>query len=165
MFSGGMETFNRARKLAQEELRFANANPDAAMARGRSDYNMSDQANPGGNDWRKALSDFEEFEELSETWSPGRQALWNLTKTTANWNRKSWNRWGIHQMYSADGFVKSMMASANARGGAYDKLFQENGVCAESQGFESWIISVLGLFRLKDGFLCKRLSFLIKTVS
>ena len=127
MFSGGLETFNRARKLAQEELRFANANPDAAMARGRTDYNMSDQANPGGNDWRKALSDFEEFEELSETWSPGRQALWNLTKTTANWNRKSWNRWGTHQMYSSDGFVKSMMASANARGGAYDKLFQENG--------------------------------------
>ncbi len=127
MFSGGMETFNRARKLAQEELRFANANPDAAMARGRSDYNMSEQANPGGNDWRKSLSDFEEFEEMSETWSLGKQAIWNITKTTANWNRKSWNRWGVHTMYSADGFVKSMMGSASARGQAFDQLFQETG--------------------------------------
>ena len=127
MFSGGMETFNRARKLAQEELRFANANPDAAMARGRSDYNMTEQANPGGNDWRKALADFEEFEELSETWDIGKKAIWNLTKTTANWNRKSWNRWGIHQMYSADGFVRSMMQTANARGKAFDELMQVNG--------------------------------------
>ena len=128
-FSGGIETFKRARKLAQEELRFANANPDAAMARGRADYNQSEMANPGGNDCRKSLADFEEMEEMSETWDIGKQAIWNLTKTTANWNRKSWNRWGIHQMYSADGFVKSMMASMNSRGKAFDELYEKgNGV-------------------------------------
>ena len=107
------------------------------MARGRSDYNTSEAANPGMNDWRKALSDFEEFEELSETWSPGRQAIWNLTKTTAYWNRKSWNRWGVHSMYSADGFVKSMMASANARGKAYDQLFQESGGSIKKSEFQA----------------------------
>ena len=52
-FSGGLEVFQRAKNMALEELRFANANPDAAMARGRADYNQSEMANPGGNDWRK----------------------------------------------------------------------------------------------------------------
>ena len=30
--------------------------------------------------WQKSLADFEEMEELSETFGPGRKALWNLTK-------------------------------------------------------------------------------------
>ena len=133
-FSGGLEVFQRAKNMALDELRFANANPDAAMARGRADYNQSEMANPGGNDWRKSLAEFEEMEEMSETWDIGKQAIWNLTKTSANWNRKSWNRWGIHQMYSADGFVKSMMASANSRAKAFDELYQaNNGVISKDQ--------------------------------
>ena len=126
-FSGGIEVFKRARKMQMEEWRFANANPDAAMARGRSDYNQSSAANPMGNDWRKSLAEFEEFEEMSENWDIGKQMIWNATKGLAWWNRKSWNRWGIHMMYGADGFMKSMMASFNSRTRAYDELFQQNG--------------------------------------
>ena len=125
-YSGFMETFQRARKMAAEEWRFANANPDAAMARGRKDWNLSEGANPGANDWRKNLREFEEFEELSETWGPGKQAIWNLTKGATWWNRKNWNRWGVHAMYSADGFAKSVMASGNARGKAFDALYQKS---------------------------------------
>ena len=40
---------------------------------------------------------------LSETFSPGRKALWNLTKGLHTWNRKGMNRWGVNAMYSADG--------------------------------------------------------------
>ena len=126
-FSGGMEVFERARKLALSEWRFANANPDAAMARGRADYNQSSSANPSGNDWKKSLAEFEEFEEMSESWDLGKQMIWNMTKGLAYWNRKSWNRWGVHTMYGADGFVKSMMASFNSRTRAYDELLAKNG--------------------------------------
>ena len=82
----------------------------------------------------KSLAEFEEMEEMSKTWDIGKKAIWNLTKGTAYWNRQSWNRWGIHQMYSADGFVKSMMASANARAKAFDELYQaNNGVINQAQ--------------------------------
>ena len=124
-FSGGIETYRRALKMAREEWRFANANPDAAMARGRSDYNATDTTLQG-NDYRKALVDYETFEELSETWDLGKQGLWNLTKGAAFWNRKAFNRWGIHGMYSGDGFLKSMIASMNSRGKAYEQLVQQN---------------------------------------
>ena len=124
-FSGGMETYRRAAKMARDDLRFANANPDAAMARGRADYNSADTRSMG-QDYRKALSDYETFEELSETWDIGKKALWNLTKGLAFWNRKAFNRWGIHGMYAADGFLKSTIASMNSRGKAFDTLIQRN---------------------------------------
>lgn len=134
-FSGGLETFKRARKLAMDEWRFANANPDAAMARGRSDYNQSQGKEPLGTDWRKSLAEFEEFEELSETWDIGKQMIWNATKTVAYWNRKSWNRWGVHTMYGADGMVKSMMASFNSRTRAFDELLMNGDGTATKADF------------------------------
>ena len=111
--------------MARDEWKFATANPDAAMARGRKDYDFSD-ANAG---WKQTLADYDEMEELSETFSPGRKALWNLTKGLHTWNRKGMNRWGVNAMYGADGFVKSMMASLDSRFKAYDKVVSEtNGV-------------------------------------
>ncbi len=136
-FSGGMEVFQRARSLAMSEWRFANANPDAAMARGRADYNQSSAANPAGSDWKKSLSEFEEFEEMSESWDLGKQMIWNATKTLAYWNRKSWNRWGLHTMYGADGFVKSIMSSFNSRTRAYDELMQTNGGAFTKSEFQA----------------------------
>ena len=123
------ETLRRASKMARDEWRFVNSNPDAAMARGRKDYDFSD-ANTG---WKQTLADYEEMEELSETMRPGRKALWDLTKGTHSWNRKNFNRWGVNAMYSADGFVKSMMASMDSRFKAYDKAVSEtNGVLNKS---------------------------------
>ena len=66
------------------------------------------------------MADFEEMEELSETFGPGRKALWNATKGLNTWNRKNFNKWGVNAMYSADGFVKSVMASLDSRFKAYD---------------------------------------------
>ena len=83
------------------------SNPEAAMARGRKDYDFTD----ANKDCCKTLADYEEMEELSETFGPGRKALWNMTKGLDAWNKKNFNRWGVNAMYSADGFVKSMMAS------------------------------------------------------
>lgn len=133
-FSGGLETFSRARRLAMDEWRFANANPDAAMARGRADYNQSEGANPLGNDWRKSLAEFEEFEEMSESWDLGKKMIWNATKVVAYWNRQSYNRWGVHTMYVADGMVKSMMASFNSRTRAFDQLLMDgDGAVTKAQ--------------------------------
>lgn len=119
------ETLRRASKMARDEWKYAWQNPEAAMKRGRADYDFSD-ANTG---WKQTLADFEEMEELYETMSPGRKALWNLTKSLSTWNKKSFNKWGVHAMYSADGFVKSMMASLDSRYKAYDAaVMKNNGV-------------------------------------
>ena len=105
------ETLRRASKMARDEWKFAWSSPEAAMARGRKDYDFTD----ANKDWGQTLRDYEEMEALSETFSPGRKALWNMTKGLNAWNRKSFNRWGVNAMYSADGFVKSVMASLDSR--------------------------------------------------
>ena len=76
------ETLRRASKMARDEWKYAWQNPEAAMARGRADYDFSDT----NKDFKQTLADFEEMEELSETMSPGRKALWNATKRTSYWN-------------------------------------------------------------------------------
>ena len=132
-FGQVQETLRRASKMAREEWKFAMSNPDAAMARGRADYDFSD----ANMSWQKSLADFEEMEELSETFGPGRKALWNLTKGLSGWNRKTFNRWGVNAMYSADGFVKSMMASLDSRFKAYDLAVSEtNGVLDKAKFIE-----------------------------
>ena len=119
------ETLRRASKMARDEWKFVNSSPEAAMARGRKDYDFTD-ANKGA---AQTLADYEEMEALSETFSPGRKALWNMTKGLDKWNKKNFNRWGINAMYSADGFVKSMMASLDSRFKAYDQAVSAtNGV-------------------------------------
>lgn len=124
-FSQVQETLRRASKMARDEWKFVTSNPEAAMARGRKDYDFTD-ANKGA---AQTLADYEEMEALSETFSPGRKALWNLTKGLDKWNKKNFNRWGINAMYSADGFVKSMMASMDSRFKAYDQAVSAtNGV-------------------------------------
>ena len=67
------ETMRRASKMARDEWKFVNSSPEAAMARGRKDYDFTD-ANTGA---AQTLADYEEMEALSETFSPGRKALWN----------------------------------------------------------------------------------------
>ena len=132
-FGQVQETFRRATKMARDEWKFVNENPGAAMARGRKDYDFSD-ANTG---WERTLSDYEEMEALSETFGPGRKALWNLTKGLNSWNRRNMNRWGVNAMYSADGFIKSMMASLDSRFKAYDKAVSEtNGVLDKAKFVE-----------------------------
>ena len=124
-FSQVQETLRRASKMARDEWKFVTSNPEAAMARGRKDYDFTD-ANTSA---AKTLADYEEMEALSETFSPGRKALWNLTKGLDKWNKKNFNRWGINAMYSADGFVKSIMASLDSRFKAYDQAVSAtNGV-------------------------------------
>ncbi len=122
-FSQLRETIRRATAMARSEWRFANANPNSAMKRGRKDYDFSAQ---GTSDPKKTLADFEELEELSETFSPGRKALWNATKWLNTWNGRNFNRWGINAMYSADGFLKSVMASFDSRLKAYDDVIAQN---------------------------------------
>ena len=51
-----------------DDLRFSNSNPNAARARGRKDYQF-DESRSTGKDFRDDLRDFEELEELSETFS------------------------------------------------------------------------------------------------
>ena len=152
-FGQVQETLRRASKVAREEWKFVNANPEAAMARGRKDYDFGD-ANAG---WKQTMADYDEMEELSETFSPGRKALWNLTKGLNTWNRKNFNKWGVHAMYSADGFVKSVMASLDSRFKAYDKVVSEtNGVLDKAKfvelekGFYNEAFDAEGL--LKEGY-------------
>ena len=66
--------------MARDEWKYA-WQTLAAMARGRKDYDFSD-ANTG---YKQTLLT-EEMEELSETFSPGRKALWNATKGISYWN-------------------------------------------------------------------------------
>ena len=127
------ETLRRASKMARDEWKFVTSNPEAAMARGRKDYDFTD-ANTSA---AKTLADYEEMEALSETFSPGRKALWNLTKGLDKWNKKNFNRWGINAMYSADGFVKSIMASLDSRFKAYDQAVSAtNGVLDKAKFVE-----------------------------
>ena len=147
------ETLRRASKMARDEWKYAWQNPEAAMARGRADYDFSD-ANTG---FSKTLADFEEMEELSETMGPGRKALWNVTKGISYWNRKNFNKWGVNAMYSADGFVKSVMASLDSRYKAYDAaVMKNNGVFSKAefdkleQGFYDEAFDADGM--LKDGY-------------
>ena len=132
-FSQIQETLRRASKMARDEWKFVNSNPEAAMARGRADYDFTD----ANTDATKTLADYKEMEELSETFSPGRKALWNMTKGFDKWNKRNLNRWGINAMYSADGFIKSMMASLDSRFKAYDKAVSEtNGVLDKAKFVE-----------------------------
>ena len=62
-FGQFQETLRRASKMARDEWKFARSNPEAAMARGRADYNFIDP----NTDWKQTLADFEEMEELSQT--------------------------------------------------------------------------------------------------
>ena len=114
------ETLRRASAMAVSEWKFARANPEAAMRRGRADYNFAD----ANADWKQTLADYEEMEALSQTemFGKGRKAIWDMTKGLNSWNKKSFNTWGVHAMYSADGFLKSMTASMSSRFKAYDKL-------------------------------------------
>ena len=147
------ETLRRASKMARDEWKYAWQNPEAAMARGRADYDFSD-ANTG---YKQTLADFEEMEELSETFSPGRKALWNATKGLSYWNHQNFNKWGVHAMYSADGFVKSVMASLDSRYKAYDAaVMKNNGVFSKAefdkleQGFYDEAFDADGM--IKDGY-------------
>ena len=121
------ETWRRASKMARDEA-LANANPDAAMARGRKDYDFSPERA------KSTLAEFEEMEELAETFGPGRKAL-NATKVLNYWNGKNLNRWGVNAMYSADGFLKSMMASFDSRLKAYDDVMLKNNGAFKRQDF------------------------------
>ena len=156
-FGQVQEALRRATSVARMEWKYANTNPEAAMARGRADYDFSDAGTSG--DWKKSLSDFEEMEALYQTdaFGPGRKALWNLTKQLNSWNHKNFNRWGVNVMYSADGFVKSMMASLDSRYKAYDAaLTQNNGVFNKAdfikleQGFYNEAFDADGV--LKEGY-------------
>ena len=69
-----------------------------AMARGHLNYDFSD----ANTDAIKTLV-ITKMEALSETFGPGRKALWNMTKGLDKWNKQNFNRWGINAMYSADG--------------------------------------------------------------
>ena len=132
-FGQVQETFRRASKMARDEWKFVTSNPEAAMARGRADYDFTD----ANADAARTLADYKEMEELSETFSPGRKALWNMTKQFDKWNKANFNRWGVNAMYSADGFVKSMMASMNSRFQAYDQAVSAtNGVLDKAKFVE-----------------------------
>ena len=51
--------------------------------------------------------------------------VFGIDKGAAFLNRKAFNRWGIHGMYSGDGFLKSMIASMNSRGSLNNWLTEQ----------------------------------------
>ena len=132
-YSGIVDAFKRGRKAFRDDLRFSITNPNAARSRGRADYKF-DSSTATGRTFKEDLADFEELEELSYTMSPGRQALWNMSKGIGWWNRQSMNQWGFNLMYAGDGFLKQFMATLNSRVNAYDQLAMEtNGAWSKKQ--------------------------------
>ena len=133
-YSGIVDAFKRGRKAFRDDLRFSITNPNAARSRGRADYKF-DSSTATGRTFKDDLADFEELEELSATMSPGRQALWNMSKGIGWWNRQSINQWGFNLMYAGDGFLKQFMATLNARVNAYDELVMETNGAWSKKNF------------------------------
>lgn len=82
----------------------------------------------------KTLENEEALDAMSEIWlkkgdpsNLARWAVWNFTKGLATMNNSTIARAGITAMEGVDAFVRSFIASGNARARAYDEVFKESG--------------------------------------
>ena len=125
MYSGVYESTMRAFSMAGDEWRYAVANPQEAIKRNRFDY-------------RKARMDqLDVIEGMQEVWkkeaaegvkgAKGKLALTNIAKVTSWFNNNKYAGWGVNAMQSIDGMTNSFLASASARGKAYDILLEKRG--------------------------------------
>jgi hypothetical protein len=118
-FGGGVEVFKRAYKFMGDEWRYLADNPDAMLQRSRVDLHNANV------DQLEILSDF------AEVWKKegdiGRAGLAKTTMIMHGFNQHMVSRFGLTALGSLDGFVKSMVASMNARANAYDELFAAGG--------------------------------------
>ena len=130
-FSQVEETFSRALKYAGDEWRYSATHPEESMMRGRHDY------------LAKKLDNYEIMEDMSKGWEEngkmGKVAMWNLAKTTSNWNDNKWARLGVRGMGYVDAFTGSMMTTMAKRFEAYDHIMKQNkGAFNTPQGIEEW---------------------------
>ena len=114
-YGGIGENFQRGLKQMASDWRFANANPEEAMMRGRADLAKGH------------IDTFEYMESVGQAWEVegeiGKVAMWNMGKVLNWWTKQKFVRYGINGLYAADGFLNSFMASGMARAKAYDEVF------------------------------------------
>ena len=114
-YGGITENLKRGFKVMQQEWKLANAFPEEAMMRGRSDLRQA------------KLDKLEYMDSMAEIWrrdgEKGKLAMWNMTKGLTWWNKQPFVRYGTNALYAIDGFTNSFMASGIARARAYDSLF------------------------------------------
>ena len=115
-YGGISENIKRGFKVMQKEWKLANAHPEEAMMRGRSDLRMA------------KMDRLDYMDEMAETWRQdeewGKLAMWNITKGLTWWNKQSFVKYGTNALYAIDGMTNSFMASGMARARAYDHLFE-----------------------------------------
>ena len=128
VYSGLAENLKRGFKVLGDDWRRANSNPMLSVKRGRHDIKQS------------TFADFEAMETTAEAWrregKDGKVMMWNIGKSLSYWANSKINRWGITSLYSIDGFLKSLMASGNARAQAYDALFEATNGSFKRAQFE-----------------------------
>ncbi len=125
-YGGISENIKRAFKVLNEDLRRVKSNPQLAVKRGRHDIRT------------QTLEKVEVMDTMAEAWrregKDGKVMAWNMAKAMTHWTNWKFERWGISALYSIDGFLKSLMASGNARASAYDTLFEAtNGSFTKNQ--------------------------------
>ena len=114
-FGGITENIKRGFKVMKNEWKLANAHPEEAMMRGRTDLRQA------------KMEHMEYMDSMAKGWAKdeewGKVAMWNITKGLTWWNKQTFVRYGTNALYAIDGFTNSFMASGAARAKAYDQLF------------------------------------------
>ena len=118
-YSGFQEAFMNGSKIFADNWRFAQNNPIGNLA--RPDFQ------------KKTLDNFEAMEMLAEAWRKqgpgtaeyGKYLMWNASKWMYSFNNSKYMKYGVNAMYSLDGFLQGMLATAHSRGMAYDTLMEQ----------------------------------------
>jgi len=117
-YGGISENFKRGFKVMTSEWKLANAFPEEAMMRGRTDMRLA------------KTQAFEAMDARAEVWRKegefGKFAMWNMTKAVTWWTKQPFVRYGTNALYAIDGMTNSFSASGMARARAYDELFKQS---------------------------------------
>ena len=130
-YGGIVENFGRAMQVMRQEWNNAVTDPSGLGKRGvRADQDIA-----------RVLKEDETMDLMAEAWEKngewGKAMMWQMTKNLSRFNNNPVVRFGINSMYSIDGFVKSMTASANARSIAYDELFSASKGAIDEKSFNA----------------------------
>ena len=118
-YVGFSDAMGTASKMFVDNWRYAQNNPIHHLT--RPDFQQ------------KHFDNFEAMEMLAEAWKKqgpgtleyGKFLMWNASKWMYGFNNSKYMKYGVNAMYALDGFLQSMLATAHARGIAYDTLVEQ----------------------------------------
>jgi hypothetical protein len=118
-YVGFSDAMGSASKVFVDNWRYAQNNPIHHLT--RPDFQQ------------KHFDNFEAMDMLAEAWKKqgpgtleyGKFLMWNASKWMYGFNNSKYMKYGVNAMFALDGFLQSMLATATARGRAYDTLVEQ----------------------------------------